>query len=105
MPLFNRITDLAIDIWFSLLEFKGLLNDIFMGYYNYWRAVFNLINEDEIEKHDIKADICTKACPLQGKMFGVTVCDFRKEHDGERGCGCVISAKLWSDSPCPLGKF
>ena len=105
MILFNKITDLAIDLWFNILEFKCLLNDIFTGYYNYWLAVFNLIDEEEIEKHDKKADICTSTCPLRGKIFGVTVCDFRKEHEGERGCGCVISAKLWSDSVCPLGKF
>jgi hypothetical protein len=105
MPIFNKFVDFLITLCFTILEIKELIGNVFTGYYNFWLATFNLIDNDEIDKHDIKAKICTSDCPLQGKLFGVTVCDFRKEHDGINGCGCVRSAKLWSDSVCPLGKF
>ena len=82
-----------------------MLGDIYTGYYNFIASVFGFISDEEIEKHDIKAELCNKECPLQGKIFGITVCDFRKEHNGVNGCSCVVKSKLWSDSSCPLGKF
>lgn len=105
MPIFEKIVDLVITFWFALKEYWSMLGDVYTGYYNLFASSFRYISDEEIEKHDNKAKLCNNECPLRGKLLGITVCDLRKEHDGINGCGCVRKAKLWSDSPCPLGKF
>lgn len=92
---------LRMTIAFKVGEIWRILGDIATGWYNYWLAIFNRIEQEEIDKHDAKALICTKECPLRGKILGASVCDARKEFDGVSGCGCIINLKLWSDSPCP----
>lgn len=92
--------------WMQIIQdFKEKLNDIFWGYLNLLNSKLGRLPEADVLKHDIKAKLCTKECPLRGKYLGVQVCDINKTYTGRRGCGCVIEAKLWSDSLCPLNKF
>lgn len=108
--MFKKIKYSYLIVKYQLIDIYNLLYNIFIGYYNWCLSYFDLMDELEVEKYNKKASLCTSECPLRGKVFGVTVCDARKSTVGldgydVEGCGCVISAKLWSDSPCPLGKF
>ena len=82
------------------------LKEIYYGYKWLILSKFGYWDKDIKAERDRKAKICTEACPLRGKYLGIVpMCDMNKAHEGEQGCGCVIEAKLWSDSECPLGKF
>ena len=82
-----------------------MVHQIYLGYSNWINYKLDRLPEAEILTHHAKNKLCTKECPLRGKYLGVQVCDINKTHGGRRGCGCVIEAKLWSDSLCPLNKF
>ena len=82
-----------------------MVHQIYLGYSNWLNFKLGRLPEVQVLKHDIKAKLCTKECPLRGRYLGVQVCDINKTYTGRRGCGCVIEAKLWSDSLCPLNKF
>lgn len=96
-------------MWEKVINLKDNLFDnlfeIYIGYKNLILYKLNRFEEEDTLEYKRKKKICTKDCPLQSSFCSITYCDPKKEHDDERGCGCVIEAKLWSDSPCPLNKF
>lgn len=85
-------------------EIKDTLPQIYIGWRNLILFRFGYVDAQEQEVFLWKKTVCNKSCPLY-KDGIVSFCSTKKEHDGINGCGCVIDAKLWSDSPCPLGKF
>lgn len=96
-------------MWEKVINLKDNLFDnlfeIYIGYKNLILYKLNRFDEEDALEYKRKKKICTKDCPLQSSFCGIAYCDPTKEHDDERGCGCIIEAKLWSDSPCPLNKF
>ena len=84
---------------------KDTLHEIYIGYKNIIYYKLGLFERIDTLEYKRKKRICTKDCPLQSSFCGISYCDPMKEQDGEQGCGCIIEAKLWSDSPCPLNKF
>ena len=76
-----------------------------IGYTNLLFYKLGLLEEEVVISYNQKKKLCTKDCPLKSHLFGIEYCDWRKEYNGEFGCGCIIEAKLFSDSPCPLNKF
>lgn len=96
-------------MWEKVINLKDNLFDnlfeIYIGYKNLILYKLNRFEEEDTLEYKRKKKICIKDCPLQSSFCGIAYCDPTKEHDDERGCGCIIEAKLWSDSPCPLNKF
>lgn len=86
-------------------DIKDQISEIYIGYSNLIQYKLGRFDEEDTLGYQKKKKICTKDCPLQSSFLGIKYCDPMKEYNGERGCGCVIEAKLWSDSPCPLDKF
>lgn len=96
-------------MWQKIINLKDnlfdQLSEIYTGYSNLILYKLNRFEEEDTLEYKRKKVICTKDCPLQSSFCGIKYCDPMKEYDDERGCGCIIEAKLWSDSPCPLNKF
>jgi hypothetical protein len=92
-------------MWQKIINLKDQIIEIYIGYKNLVLYKLNRFEEEDTLEYKRKKTICTKDCPLQSSFCGISYCDPMKEHEGERGCGCIIEAKLWSDSPCPLNKF
>jgi len=83
----------------------GQINEIYTGYKNLFFYKLGFFHEEHCTEYKEKKKVCNKDCPLHSSLFGIGYCDPTKTHDGENGCGCILEAKLWSESPCPLGKF
>ena len=81
------------------------ISEIYTGYTTLIQYKLGRFDEDDTLEYKKKKKICNKHCPLQSSFFGIAYCDPMKEKDDARGCGCIIEAKLWSDSPCPMEKF
>jgi hypothetical protein len=96
--MWEKVINLKENLFDQLLE-------IYIGYKNLILYKLNRFDEEDTLEYKRKKKICTKDCPLHSSFFGIGYCDPMKEHDGERGCGCIEEAKLWSDSPCPLNRF
>lgn len=92
-------------MWQKIINLKDQILEIYIGYKNLILYKLNRFEEEDTLEYKRKKNICTKDCPLQSSFCGIAYCDPTKEYDDERGCGCIIEAKLWSDSPCPLNKF
>lgn len=92
-------------MWEKVINLKDQIIEIYIGYKNLILYKLNRFEEEDTLEYKRKKKICTKDCPLQSSFCGIAYCDPTKEHDDELGCGCIIEAKLWSDSPCPLNKF
>lgn len=88
-----------LDLW------KEKIEEIYVGYKNLLFYKLGKFDEADCIEYKRKKSICNQSCPLHSKLLGISYCNPRKEFDGENGCGCIIEAKLWSDSPCPLNKF
>ena len=88
-----------LDLW------KEKIEEIYIGYKNLLLYKFGKFDESDCVEYKRKKSICNQSCPLHSKLLGISYCNPRKEFGGENGCGCIIEAKLWSDSPCPLNKF
>lgn len=89
----------------KIINLKDQILEIYIGYKNLILYKLDRFEEEDTLGYKRKKKICTIDCPLQSSILGVAYCDPMKEHNNERGCGCIIEAKLWSDSPCPLNKF
>ena len=89
----------------KIKEYYYILLDVSLGIYNKFLYKFGFLEADIVESYEEKKKFCTTNCPLSGYKFGSRVCDDRKEFEGERGCGCFLGLKLFTDSPCPLDKF
>jgi hypothetical protein len=79
--------------------------EIYNGYKNLLYYKLGFFQESDCVEYKDKKKVCNKDCPLYSSILGVGYCNPAKTHEGENGCGCIIEAKLWSESPCPLGKF
>ena len=84
---------------------KEKIEEIYIGYKNLLLYRLGVYDESDCAGYERKKSICNQSCQLHSKLWGISYCDPRKEINGETGCGCIIEAKLWSDSPCPLNKF
>ena len=89
----------------KIINLRDNLLEIYIGYKNLILYKLNRFEEEDTIEYQRKKKLCTKTCSLKSSILGVEYCDLKKESDGEYGCGCIIAAKLWSNSPCPLGKF
>ena len=89
----------------KLENLRDTFHEIYIGYKNLIYYKLGLFERIDTLEYKRKVKICTNDCPLQSSLCGIKYCDPLKEYNGERGCGCIIEAKLWSDSPCPLEKF
>jgi hypothetical protein len=97
---------------------KKKIKEIFVGWGNKILDDIDLLPEEIKVKYNTeeKILICHE-CPVRtddkcdSEKVGRVVVDFkyydvkRKENDIVNGCGCNLSAKVISSSPCPLGKF
>ena len=93
------------DLWEKVTNVTDNIQQIYIGYKNLIQYRLGMFEESDIAEYKRKKVICNKDCPLQSSILGVAFCDPRKNYYGESGCGCIIEAKLWSESPCPLEKF
>lgn len=89
----------------SFREYESMFHAIVVGYTNLFRyRVLNNIDDESVASYLQKKVICGE-CPIKGRFLGIPVCSHKKSLNGVHGCGCVLEAKLFSDSPCPLDKF
>ena len=79
--------------------------DIFYGFANLILCKLRILNDEQVEKFEKKNSICNVSCPLMGKRLVFDVCDDTKNVGDTWGCGCFATAKKFSDSKCPMGKF
>ena len=96
---------IAISVSQTYREYSGMFHAIVVGYTNLFRyRVLDNIDDESVESYLQKKQICG-TCPIRGRFLGIPVCSHKKSLNGVHGCGCVLEAKLFSDSPCPLDKF
>lgn len=96
---------LKFDCQETFYKIKEIASAIYVGYKNLILYKLGMFEEEDTVEYKEKLKVCNRSCPLYAKHIGVAFCSTSKEYEGERGCGCVLAAKLWSDSPCPLDKF
>jgi len=100
----GRSKYILIDIQQWYREFMGMVHAIIVGYTNLFRCrVLNNIDDESVAEYLRKKEFC-KVCPLRSSGV-IKFCSHKKSLNGVYGCGCVLEAKLFSDSPCPLDKF
>lgn len=85
-------------------KYSNTLGEIKVGYTNLILYKLGLFTPEHVKPYKDKLAIC-EGCPLSGMKFGLKVCDNNNTYQGVEGCGCVLAAKLWSDSPCPRELF
>jgi hypothetical protein len=98
---FKRVFYLWEDRYY---KYSNTLSEIRVGYYNLLLYKLGMFTAEYVKPYEDKLEIC-EGCPLSGKRFGLEICDNRESYQGIEGCGCVLAAKLWSDSPCPRELF
>jgi hypothetical protein len=86
-------------------EILILIEEIYIGWSNYFEWLLGMQSQEAVANYKAKKKVCNKDCPLHTMVLGTGICDPTKTHDKAWGCGCVLVAKRWSDSECPLGKF